>query len=336
MRCMRDSPSIRREPLSSSRLRMPAPVAPGRYHLPMHRLRSLWLALQGSLWFIPSLMVCLGIVLAFGLVEANISLDGSIAERWPRVFGAGAAGSRAMLTAIATSMITVAGVVFSITIVALSLAASQYSPRVLRNFMSDRPTQVVLGTFVAIFAYCLIVLRTIRGGDEGAFVPSIAVLGGIVMAFIGVGLLIYFVHHVADSIQVSSILARITEDADAAIDRLFPSEFGKPADECAGRCGARRAVRFVGPRRERRSTGYVVGIDGAALLDCAAEMATVVHLIPRVGDFVIEGEPLLRIAGDKPAERSRAEPRSPASPSPRSAPSTRTRVMRCSRWSTSR
>ncbi len=269
----------------------------------MHRLRSFWLALQGSLWFIPSLMVCLGIVLALGLVEVNFSLDNSLSERWPRIFGAGAAGSRGMLTAIATSMITVAGVVFSITIVALSLAASQYSPRVLRNFMSDRPTQVVLGTFVGIFAYCLIVLRTIRGGDEGAFVPSIAVLGGVVMAFIGVGLLIYFVHHVAASIQVSSILARITRDANAAIDRLFPAEVGEAAEE-APTDVVRDEPTASWASVEAPRTGYVVGVDGSALLDRAAEMATVVHLIPRVGDFVIKGEPLLRIAGSKPADKA--------------------------------
>src|SRR3970040_765652 len=112
-----------------------------------------------------------------------------------------------MLSTIAGSMITVAGVIFSITIVSLSLASSQYSSRVLRSFMRDRRNQVVLGVFVGIFAYCLVVLRTIRGGDEGAFVPSMAVLGGMVLAFVGIGYLIYFIHHISMSIQASSIIA---------------------------------------------------------------------------------------------------------------------------------
>ncbi len=84
--------------------------------------------------------------------------------RWPLLFGAGAAGARGLLTTVASSMITVAGVVFSITLVALSLTSSQYTSRVVRNFMRDRVNQWVLGIFLGIFAYCLVVLRTIRRG----------------------------------------------------------------------------------------------------------------------------------------------------------------------------
>ncbi|MEO6743073.1 MAG: DUF2254 domain-containing protein [Caldimonas sp.] len=263
----------------------------------MNRLRTFWFALEGSLWFVPVVIVCLGSTLAVGLVEIHAPLDGDIAQRWPRLFGAGAAGSRAMLTAIATSMITVAGVVFSITIVALSLAASQYSPRVLRTFMSDRPTQIVLGTFIAIFTYCLIVLRTIRGGDEGAFVPSIAVLGGIGMAFLGVGLLIYFVHHVAASIQVSSILARIADDALAAIDLVFPRAVGAPPLEDAEDDGypvlPERWLALAAPR-----TGYVVGVDSDALLEFATRAEGVLRIVPEVGDFVVAGQPLLALSAD--------------------------------------
>jgi uncharacterized membrane protein len=87
--------------------------------------------------------------------------------RWPRLFGASAAGARGMLSTIAGSMMTVVGVTFSMTLVTLALASSQYTSRILRNFMRDRVTQVVLGIFAGIFTYCLIVLRTIRGGDEG-------------------------------------------------------------------------------------------------------------------------------------------------------------------------
>ncbi|MCK7494064.1 MAG: DUF2254 domain-containing protein [Comamonadaceae bacterium] len=141
----------------------------GRRRRPMIRLWAAWLALRGGLWFVPTLLVAGSVAAALVLIELQPMLERDLSEDWPRLFGAGAEGARGMLSAIATSMITVAGVVFSVTIVALSLAASQYSPRVLRSFMSDRPTQFVLGAFVAVFAYCLIVLRTIRGADEGAF-----------------------------------------------------------------------------------------------------------------------------------------------------------------------
>ena len=258
------------------------------------RLRSWWLLLQGSLWFLPAIMLCAAVALAVLLVELQTVFAHDLSARWPRLFGAGAEGARAMLAAIATSMITVAGVVFSITVVALSLAASQYSPRLLRNFMSDRPTQAVLGAFVSIFAYCLIVLRTIRSPDEGDFVPSLAVLGGVVMAFVGVALLVYFVHHVASSIQVSSILTRISADTAAAIDRLFPAPIGEPAAEPA----AEPLPSTVGWKAVAATdTGYLVGVDGDALLARAQERELVVRLVHRVGDFIIEGLPLFEVSG---------------------------------------
>ena len=130
----------------------------------MSRLRALWWRVSASLWFVPGMMVLGATLLAVLLVDLDDTFQLELAERWPRLFGAGAEGAREMLSAIAGSMITVAGVVFSVTLVALSLASQQYSPRVLRSFMADRPTQAVLGVFVGVFAYCLVVLRTIRGG----------------------------------------------------------------------------------------------------------------------------------------------------------------------------
>jgi uncharacterized membrane protein len=250
--------------------------------------------LQGSLWFLPSLMVAAAVAAAVALVEMQTALDIDLSAQWPRLFGSGAEGARAMLAAIATSMITVAGVVFSITVVALSLAASQYSPRVLRNFMSDRPTQTVLGAFVAIFAYCVVVLRTIRSPGEGDFVPSLAVLGGVVLAFVGIALLIYFVHHVASSLQVSSILTRILKETAAAIDRLFPDELGVPASALAAGAPSRPLQAWT--ELEAPQTGYLVGVDGNALLDLAREHDLTVRVARRVGDFIVERSALLAVS----------------------------------------
>jgi uncharacterized membrane protein len=268
-------------------------MAAVRERRPIHRMRNLWHALQSSLWFLPSLMLCASVATAVGLVELQATVNVDLSERWPRLFGSGAEGARGMLSAIATSMVTVAGVVFSITVVALSLAASQYSPRVLRNFMSDRPTQAVLGAFVSIFAYCLVVLRTVRGPDEGGFVPSLAVLGGIGMAFIGVILLIYFVHHVASTIQVSSILERIAEETKAAIQRLFPDALGDPAVASARIAQEKARATASIPAR---TTGYLVSVDGDALLACAERCSIVVELVPAIGDFVVADLPLFRVA----------------------------------------
>ena len=119
----------------------------------MDRLRSIWENLRSSLWFIPTLMVLGAVVLAVALIEAESYVSRErLAHEWPRLFGAGAEGARGMLSAIAGSMITVAGVVFSITTVSFALAASQYTSRVLRTFMSDRGSQTVLGVFLGVIA----------------------------------------------------------------------------------------------------------------------------------------------------------------------------------------
>ena len=207
----------------------------------MNKLLHLWEDLRTSLWFVPTLLISGAVALAVGLVEVNSSMDGErLAERWPRLFGAGAEGARAMLSAIASSMITVAGVTFSITVVALALASSQYTSRILRNFMRDRANQTVLGVFVGVFAYCLVVLRTIRGGDEGMFVPALAVLVAVLLAFVAIGFLIFFIHHIAASIQATSIIEAAAGETLQAVDRLFPADVGEAAVERGGM--ARRRV----------------------------------------------------------------------------------------------
>lgn len=260
----------------------------------MSRLRALWWRVASGLWFVPSLMVLGATALAVAAVEFDSLYQLQLAERWPRLFGTGAQGAREMLSAIASSMITVAGVVFSVTIVALSLAASQYSPRVLRSFMADRPTQMVLGVFVGAFAYCLVVLRTVRGGEE-EFVPPFAVLGGIVLAFVAIGFLVFFIHHLAASIEASSILARIAGGAMAAVEDLFPEELGEGVDEGAQDTAAAAAGAWT-PVPAGKS-GYIVSLDNEALLAFARRRGRVVRMALAVGDFALRGQPLAWLEG---------------------------------------
>lgn len=255
------------------------------------RLRALWARLSGSLWLVPSAAVVVAIVLAIAMVEIDGLVNVNLGARWPRLFGAGPDGARGMLTAVAGSTITVAGVVFSVTIVALSLAASQYSPRVLRSFTSDRTTQLVLGVFVGVFAYCLVVLRTIRSDDEASFVPSLAVLGGLILALVGIGFFVYFIHHLAESIQASSILSRISAATVLAIDELFPDELGESE-------GAIQADELgISTTVAARETGYVCSVDSDGLLRFACEHDRVVCMRATIGNFVIEGQPLVFLQG---------------------------------------
>ena len=169
--------------------------------------------------------------LAYGLVEFDATTSWHGAKRFPLLFASGADGARGMLSAISGSMLTVAALAFSLTLSTISQVSSQYSPRVLRNFMRDRVNQVVMGYFVGVFAYCLIVLGTIRGTDEVKFVPSTAVLVGLLLALGGVAALIFFIHHIAESLQTGTIVQHIFHETGKAITELFPDQFGEPIDD---------------------------------------------------------------------------------------------------------
>ena len=257
----------------------------------MNGLKQLWTSLHESLWFVPGVMVLAAIVTAVGLIELDIAYKHKWLDTFPRIFGAGAEGSRGMLTAIAGSMITVAGLAFSLTIVAMSQVAGQYSSRVLRNFMRDRWNQFVLGSFVGIFAYCLIVLRTVRGGDEQEFVPSLAVFFGLVLAVGSIAVLIFFIHHIASSIQASTIIANAAAETTAAIHKLFPEDMG---DEVAAAADAPEIVEDFDARTDVPSpkTGFVQAVDQDQLLEAAEKYRCVIRMEHGVGDFVVRGAPI--------------------------------------------
>ena len=261
----------------------------------MTKLRHYLQQIRSSFWFVPAVIVLGAVVLATVLIAVDATADLNVVERWPLLFGAGAAGARGLLGAVAGSMITVAGVVFSITLVALSLTSSQYTPRVIRIFMRDRFNQVVLGVFVGIFAYCLVVLRAIRGGDEGGFVPSLAVMAGLILAFVGIAFLIHFIHHIAMSIQASSIIATTARETIAAVDRLFPEELDGDEDEEADDSRWKSLMKQPWSDVPARRTGSIENVDTDALLDAARKCSTILRMERGIGEFVIEGAPIVSV-----------------------------------------
>jgi uncharacterized membrane protein len=270
----------------------------------MNRLKHHWDNLRASFWFLPALIVVFSALLAFGLIETDYSAGQDLMDDWPRLFGASAAGARGVLATIAASMTTVVGVTFSMTLVALTLASSQYTSRVLRNFMSDRVTQAVLGIFAGIFTYCIIVLRTIRGGDEGGFVPSLSVTFSVVLAIGGVGTLIFFVHHIATSIQASSIIASVTKETIGAVDRLFPAMApGQALVEDEAEPSPLPAPTRVWQTIMAKRDGYLQSVDEAGLMRLARRHKTVVRMDREIGEFVVQGTPLASIALEDPPDQ---------------------------------
>lgn len=267
----------------------------------MNRFKRLWNTLRDSFWFFPSLIVAVSMGFAVLLIDVDSSpgVEGWMAL-WPRLFGASAEGARGMLSTIAGSMMTVVGVTFSMILVTLTLASSQYTSRILRNFVRNRVTQVVLGLFASVFTYCLIVLRTIRGGDEHGFVPSLAVTVAVFLAIGGIGVLIYFIHHIAVSIQASSIMAAVAEETIASIDRLFPDKLGEKADGGAAirTSHALAAAKWQCITAER--TGYIQSLDNTTLLRLARQEKCVIRMERGIGEFVIQDTPLVSVMRDEP------------------------------------
>lgn len=257
-------------------------------------LEARWHDLQDSLWFVPAIMTSTAIVLALLLVRVDqrLLLDRRANVAW--LFGGGAEGARGVLAAIAGTMITVTGVVFSITIVALQLASSQFSPRVLRNFTGDRGNQFVLGAFIGTFTFALLVLRSVRSATEDGqlFVPSVSVTAAIILALACMGLLIYYIHHAARSIQASVVIERAARDTFALIDVLFPEAVGRPSGVSAT---AESLPTALGATVRAVDSGYVQAIGEDVLFDLAERHALVVRLEPRIGEFVLPGAPIATV-----------------------------------------
>lgn len=268
----------------------------------MNALKRFWGNLRTSFWFVPFLIVAFSIALAFALLAA----DSFVGDRWltrrPRLLGADAVSARAILSAIAGSMMTVVGVTFSMTLVTLALASSQYSSRILRNFIRDRVTQVVLGIFAGIFTYCLIVLRTIRVGEEFGFVASLAVSFSIVLAIGGIGVLIYFIHHIASSIQASSIIAVVADETMDAVDRIFPGALGQAAADDGAEQVSRAVAQRVWQTVPGIGNGYIQSVDGDALMRLACRHKTIVQMEHGIGTFLVQGTPLVSVALGSPPD----------------------------------
>ena len=218
------------------------------------------------------------------------------------MFGAGAEAARSMLAALSSSMITVAALIFTLTLTTLAQVSNQYSPRVVWTFMRDRGNQVVLGSFVGIFAYCLVVLRTIRGTGKEGFIPSLAIAVALLLALLSIGVLIFFIHHISSSIEASNIVQRVMRDTKEAMVQLFPTETGENADETEA-----RDLEEGAPDRQWHPipalvTGYLQSVDDELLLRTARRHDCVVRMELALGSFVAEGSPLISVAFEQTSD----------------------------------
>lgn len=270
------------------------------------RLQDLRVGLLSSLWFVPTVLVALVCGLAaLTLRFDELSPDLGGLRGW--FFGGSSSAGRALLAAIASSLITVVALAFSGTIVAIQQASTQFSPRVIRNFMRDRGNQTVFGAYIATFVYALLILRQVRSAGDGvsSFVPALSITLALALALICVALLIYFIHHVATSLQVATITEAIRHDLHENVEKLYPSDFASPIPEAT----PRPVLPAASPTLTlyAKKAGFVRALDDTTFLEALPEGVNVAWVRPRIGDFVLVGTPLVELWAGAALEGDRAE-----------------------------
>ncbi|MFC0580781.1 DUF2254 domain-containing protein [Micrococcoides hystricis] len=249
-------------------------------------------SIRTELWPVPLIALLLAVVLGLSLPELDRASYASATDnpRWPWVFSGGPDAARDVLTTISGSLMTVTSLTFSLTVVTLQLASSQFSPRLLRNFTADRFVHVTLAVFLGSFTYSLFVLTAVRTEDESGpeFVPHLSVTFAIILALASVFALVLFLAHLAREIRVEMVMKNVRAETARQIEQIYPeytTDFQPIPDEPNERI----------LRLRSRKSGFLAAVDTQALLRAAEETNTMIRFDAKVGDSVIEGAPHISI-----------------------------------------
>jgi uncharacterized membrane protein len=235
----------------------------------LHRVRS-------SLWLVPALCVVAGVALSVGTISIDHALGTGVV---PRELVGGPDAALAILGTIATAMVTLAALVLTITMVVVQLAMGQFSPRIVRTILQDTTSQAAIGLFVGTFTHATLTMREVRFGGE-ASVPGIAILTAFVLVIASIIMLVYYVHHLGQSLRVAALIELVGDEMRGLVDELYP--------------GAPDAVAEPGTIATRCS-GVVFHVDIDRLVEVARAARCTLHLVPAIGDFLPAGAPLVRV-----------------------------------------
>lgn len=279
------------------------------------RLALILAGVRGALWPLPFLGIVVAIGLGVGLPMADRLIGSPGQEPLGLVFSGGPAAARGLLSAIATALISVTGLVFSLTVVALQLSSSQYSPRLLRTFVSDRVVQLTLAQLALTFVYSLTVLRSIRTKDEvpleGPFVPGLSITVAYLLTLLSVVALVLFLGHLARALRVETMLREVHQEATAVIERVL----GDSDPEDGDRHGHDDEIEADRSRSSplpptaaavpvaATGSGFLAAVDEDDLVDAAEDADLVLLIVPRVGDSVVEGTPVAHAWSTAPGEQ---------------------------------
>jgi len=253
------------------------------------RLSAVRDGLRTQLWPIPLIGIVLGLACGIGLPRLDARVDDDLpAAVTEYLFGGGASAARTLLGAVAGSLITVTSLTFSLTVLTLQLASSQFSPRLLRTFTRDRFVHVTLALFLGTFSYALAVLRTVRdaGDRQALFVPQISVTVAFVLGVSSVVGLVLFLAHLAREIRVETMLRKVRAEANGTVRRILQAH--QPGRIPANGPSAPSDAAAL----PSHASGFLVGADEDALLAAALDAKATVRVYCCPGDFVVAGTPL--------------------------------------------
>ena len=232
-----------------------------------------------SLWFVPVVCVLAGVLVSIGTIAVDRA---SGFELIPRSFTGGPDAAMGILTTIAVSMVSLATLVLTITMVVVQLAMGQFSPRIVQTFLRDKPSQLAIGLFVATFAHTMLAMREVQFDGDGQ-VPGIAIAVGYVLVLTSIVMLVVYVHHIGRSLRVSALIELVGDDTRRLLEQVYPEVRAGDPDE----------HEIVAPR-----SGVLTAVDRRRLVDIATPADCTLHVVPAVGGFVPAGAPLIRIEGN--------------------------------------
>ena len=248
------------------------------------RLRKLTVSVGSSLWFVPVTCVLAGVAISFGTIYLDRAFD---YQAIPQVLVGRPTSATAILTTIAVSMVSLAALVLTITMVVVQLAMGQFSPRIVQRILRDKPSQLAIGLFVATFVHAVLTIREVLDrGDGTGQVPGLAVATAYVLVLASIAALVIYVHHIGQSLRVSAMIELVGDDTRKLVDLQYPDAGPAP---------------HVDPEAPRvvaaRDSGVVTMIGTHALVAEAERADCVLELVPALGAFVPAGGPLFIVHG---------------------------------------
>ena len=239
--------------------------------------------LSTGLWFVPLMCVLAGVGLSFGTIAIDKAYEYRLV---PQSISGGPDAALEILGTVAASMVSLAALVLTITMVVVQLAMGQFSPRIVQRILQDKPSQLAIGIFVGTFAHAMLALREVQTGDQGV-VPGVAVVVAFVLVIISIMVLVWYVNHIGRALRVSALIELVGTDTRKLLDTLYAEAGATPRLERPTICAPR--------------SGVITQVDHEALVRIAEAGNCVLTLRPALGEFVPAGAPLFEISG--PSER---------------------------------